>query len=148
MGLDGKPRPISLEHGKNVIQWDRTTSWTKENILNLTESVSDGDGWREERTGLDALSFIETRRHWFTKKVVHHTGGVVNVINLIEGREVIVESPDNSFEPYIIHYAETFIVPANINTYTITPHGESTGKECATIKASIRTNMIAEKVLK
>lgn len=97
MGLDGKPRPISLEHGKNVIQWDRTTSWTKENILNLTESVSDGDGWREERTGLDALSFIETRRHWFTKKVVHHTGGVVNVINLIEGREVIIESPDNSF---------------------------------------------------
>ena len=40
----------------------------KENILNLTESVSDGDGWREERTGLDALSFIETRRHWFTKR--------------------------------------------------------------------------------
>ncbi len=148
MGLDGKPRPISLEHGKNVIQWDRTTSWTKENILNLTESVSDGDGWREERTGLDALSFIETRRHWFTKKVVHHTEGVVNVINLIEGREVIVESPDNSFEPYIIHYAETFIVPANINTYTITPYGESAGQECATIKASIRTNMIAEKVLK
>jgi hypothetical protein len=137
-----------LEHGKNLILWDRTTSWTKENILNLTEAVSEGDGWREERTGLDALSFIETRRHWFTKKVVHHTGGVVNVINLIEGREAIVESPDNSFEPYIIHYAETFIVPANIDTYTITPHGESTDQECATIKASIRTNMIAEKVLK
>lgn len=148
MGLDGKPRPISLEHGKNVIQWDRTTSWTKENILNLTEYVSAGDGWREERTGLDALSFIETRRHWFTKKVVHHTKDVVNVINLIEGREVIVESPDNSFEPYIIHYAETFIVPANIGTYTITPYGESAGQECTTIKASIRTNMIAEKVLK
>lgn len=148
MGLDGKPRPISLEHGKNVIQWDRTTLWTKENILNLTEPVAEGDGWREERTGLDELSFIETRRHWFTKKVVHHTQGVVNVLNLVDGREVVVESPDHSFEPYIIHYAETFIVPAHVGTYTITPHGESAGKECVTIKASVRTNMISQKVLK
>ena len=30
MGLDGKPRPISLDHGKQVIQWDRTAKWTEE----------------------------------------------------------------------------------------------------------------------
>jgi mannose-6-phosphate isomerase class I len=35
MGLDGKPRPISLEHGKNVIQWDRTTAWTQKISLPL-----------------------------------------------------------------------------------------------------------------
>lgn len=148
MGLDGKPRPISLAHSKNVIQWDRTTSWTKENILNLTEPIAEGDGWREERTGLDALSFIETRRHWFTKKVVHHTGGVVNVLNLVDGREIIVESPEHLFKPYIIHYAETFIVPAHVGLYTISPYGESEGKECVTIKASIRTQMISQKVIK
>ncbi|WP_213277739.1 class I mannose-6-phosphate isomerase [Chryseobacterium indologenes] len=148
MGLDGKPRPISLDHGKNVIQWDRTASWTQDHILNLTELIAEGEGWREERTGLDAWSFIETRRHWFTQKVHHHTEGVVNVLNLVEGREAIIESPDNSFEPYIIHYAETFIVPAHVGAYTITPHGESTGKECATIKAGVRTEMIAGKVLK
>lgn len=148
MGLDGKPRPISLQHGKNVIQWEHTTAWTQKNILTLTEPIAEGEGWREERTGLDAWSFIETRRHWFTEKVHHHTGGVVNVLNLVEGREVIIESPENSFEPYVIHYAETFIVPAHVGTYTITPYGESTGKECATIKASVRTEMIASKVLK
>jgi len=93
MGLDGKPRPISLEHGKNVIQWDRTKNWTEENIINQVEQLGSGDGWREERTGLDEYSFIETRRHWFTKKVMHNTNGVVNVLNLIEGREAIVESP-------------------------------------------------------
>ncbi|SFM99051.1 Mannose-6-phosphate isomerase, class I [Chryseobacterium oleae] len=148
MGLDGKPRPISLEHGKKNIQWKRDTSWTKENILNLVEPVAEGDGWREERTGLDALSFIETRRHWFSKKVLHHTGGVVNVLNLVEGREAIVESPDDSFEPYIIHYAETFIVPASVGAYTIRPYGESEGKECATIRASVRTDRMKEKILK
>lgn len=138
MGLDGKPRPISLEHGRKVIQWNRTTQWTRENIINRVEPVSQGHGWREERTGLDETSFIETRRHWFTETVPHNTNGVVNVLNLIEGDEVIIESPSGSFEPYILHYAETFIVPANVGSYTIRPYGRSVGKECATIKASVR----------
>lgn len=144
MGLDGKPRPISLEHGKNNIQWERNTEWAEKNLVNQIENIASGDGWREERTGLDADSFIETRRHWFTKKVPHNTEGIVNVLNLISGREAIVESPANAFEPFIIHYAETFIVPASVGAYTITPHGESTGQECATIKASIRTNNLKE----
>ena len=144
MGLDGKPRPISIEHGKKVIQWNRTEQWTEENILNQVEPVSAGDGWREERTGLDEDSFIETRRHWFTKKVTHHTHGVVNILNLIEGREVIVESPSDAFKPFIIHYAETFIVPAAVSEYTIRPVGESEGKECATMKASVRTEKLVD----
>ena len=147
MGLDGKPRPISLEHGMNVMQWDRTIQWTKDHLINQVEQVAEGEGWIEERTGLDELSFIETRRHWFTGKVPHDTNGVVNVVNLIEGKEAIVESPTGAFEPYIIHYAETFIVPAAVGQYTVTPHGESKGAFCATIKASVRTeNLINYKL--
>jgi mannose-6-phosphate isomerase class I len=144
MGLDGKPRPISIDHGKQVIQWDRTASWTEENIINRFEKISEGDGWHEERTGLDETSFIETRRHWFTGKVVHNTSGNFNVLNLIEGREAIVESTDNSFEPFIIHYAETFIVPAVVGGYSIRPFGESEGCECATIKAYVRTQNLID----
>jgi mannose-6-phosphate isomerase class I len=138
LGLDGKPRPINIEHGKNVIQWDRTASWVEENALNLVEDAAFGDDWYEERTGLNELEFIETRRHWFTGKVTHHTDGIVNVLNLVEGREAIVESPTGAFEPYVIHYAETFIVPAAVGEYTIRPHGESIGTECATLKAYVR----------
>jgi mannose-6-phosphate isomerase class I len=144
MGLDGKPRPISLEHGKQVIQWDRTTQWTKQNIINQFETIAQGDGWKEERTGLHAASFIETRRHWFTGKVHHNTNGVVNVLNLIEGREVIVESEHGLFEPFIVHYAETFIVPAAAGGYTIRPYGEAAGKLCATIKAYVRTENLMD----
>jgi mannose-6-phosphate isomerase class I len=144
MGLNGKPRPISLDHGKQVIQWNRTTTWTEQNILNQIELIAKGAGWFEERTGLDATSFIETRRHWFTGKVEHNTNGIVNILNLIEGREIIVESPTNAFQPYIIHYAETFIVPAEVGAYTIRPHGESEGKECATIKAYVRTENLVD----
>ena len=138
LGLDGKPRPINIDHGEQVIQWDRREAWTRKNLLDRIDKIAEGDGWIEERTGLHEFQFIETRRHWFTKKVSHNTDGRVNVINLIEGREVIIESPTSAFDPYVIHYAETFIVPAAVGPYTIRPHGESEGTKCATLKAFVR----------
>jgi len=140
LGLDGRPRPINIGHGERNIQWNRTESWVRREILHCVESVAEGDGWREERTGLHEREFIETRRHWFTKPVLHHTGGGVNVLNLVEGREAVVESPSGVFEPFVVHYAETFIVPAAVGEYLIRPFGESDGKECATIKAYVRNN--------
>jgi hypothetical protein len=136
--LDGLPRPVHLQHGKQVIQWDRTTKWVKDNLVNRIEPVAEGHGWREERTGLHEREFIETRRHWFSKKVCHNTNGGVNVLNLVEGDEAIVESPTNSFEPLLVHYAETFIIPACVGEYTIAPYGKSEGKEIATLKAYVR----------
>jgi len=138
MGMDGKPRPINIDHGSNVIQWNRDTAYCLENLVNQVEVVAAGDGWREERTGLHKNEFIETRRHWFTQQVTHQTGDSVNMLNLVEGSEVLVESPVHAFEPFVVHYAETFIIPAAVGIYTIRPFGESEGKECATIKAYIR----------
>lgn len=138
MGLDGLPRPINLKHGKNNLQFDRDAEWARTHLINHLEPVTQGEGWREERTGLHSAEFIETRRHWFTGTVPHDTRGTVNVLNLVEGREAIVESPTGAFPPFVVHYAETFIVPAAVGPYTVRPHGESIGKECATMKAYVR----------
>ncbi len=139
LGMDGTPRPIHLEHALRNVQWDRTTEWVTENLLNRFETIASGDGWQEERTGLHEREFIETRRHWFTGKVPHATHGGVNVLNLCEGEEVIVESPAGKFPSLVIHFAETFIIPASVGEYTIRPHGPSEGKRCGTIKAFVRT---------
>lgn len=138
LGLDGKPRPINVERGKDVIQWERTTPFVMEQLYNHFEVLSQEEGIQEERTGLHANEFIETRRHTFSKTVEHDTQGGVNVLNLCEGEEVSVESPTGAFEPFIVHYAETFIVPAAVGAYTITPSGISAGKACMTIKAIVR----------
>jgi mannose-6-phosphate isomerase class I len=138
LGLDGRPRPIHLDHGAANIQWDRTTDWVRRNLVNRFEPLAAGEGWHEERTGLHELEFIETRRHWFTGTVPHDTHGTVNVLNLIEGREAVVESPTRAFEPFVVHYAETFIVPAAVGPYTIRPCGEAAGQRCATLKAFVR----------
>ena len=138
MGLDGRPRPINIGHGSHVIQWERQTELIKRDFVNAVTTVASGEGWSEERTGLHENEFIETRRHWFSVPVKHEGGRGVNVLNLVEGEEAVVESPDGRFEPFVVHYAETFIIPASVGDYIIRPYGKSEGKRCGTIKAYVR----------
>lgn len=139
LGMDGLPRPINIEHGKNVIQWDRTPNWTKENLINRFENMGSGDGWIEEKTGLHELEFIETRRHWFDTKIELNSGSTVNVMMLVEGEEATVESVNGSFDPFVVNYAEAFVIPAQVKEFTIKPSGPSEGKKIATVKAFVRS---------
>lgn len=140
LGLNGLPRPIHIDRGEANIVWSRNTEWVRENLINRVEPMSTGNTWQEERTGLHELEFIETRRHWFTGATPHDTNGTVNVLNLVEGGEATVESPAGKFDPLVLHYAETFIVPAAVGPYTIRPSGDSQGSRCATIKAFVRNS--------
>ena len=144
LGLDGNPRPVNIAKGSKVIQWHRDESYARAHLVNQIEPLASGEGWREERTGLHPAEFIETRRHWFTGKVTHTTGGAerggVNVLNLVEGDEVVVESPTGAFAPFVVHYAETFIVPASVGDYTIRPANPGGQREYATVKAFVRAN--------
>ncbi|MGL4344997.1 MAG: class I mannose-6-phosphate isomerase [Cellulosilyticaceae bacterium] len=138
LGLDGLPRPIHLEHGEKVIDWDRRTEWVKNNLVDQVELVGEGEYHKEERTGLHEREFIETRRHWFTGPVLHTTQDSVNMLNLVEGDAAIVESPTGAFEPFEVHYAETFIIPENIKEYIIRPKADNVTKPLATLKAYVR----------
>lgn len=138
LGMDGLPRPVHLDHGEKVIDWQRDTQWVHQHLVNQVEPIAEGEGWREERTGLHEREFIETRRHWFSAPVMHHTRGGVNVLNLVEGDEAVVDSPSGAFAPFTVRYAETFIIPADVGEYRISPSGEHLGKPLATIKAWVR----------
>lgn len=140
MGLDGKPRPINVEHGSHVIQWDRNTEYVHANLVNHFEPVAKGEGWEEIKTGLHPAEFIETRRIRFTGIVPFETRDSVQVLNLVEGEEAVVESPDGRFEPFTVHYAETFIIPSCLEKFTIRPAGASAGKECMVVRAYVRFN--------
>jgi len=135
LGLDGKPRPINVERGRHVIQWERTTPFVLSELCNHFEVLHRDEDVMEERTGLHPNEFIETRRHTFCRPVEHTTDGSVNVLNLCEGTEAIVSSPTGAFTPFTVHYAETFIIPAALERYVITP---ADGETCMTVKAYVR----------
>ena len=138
LGLDGLPRPVHIEHGEKVINMNNNTDYVNEYLVNHIKPIEKGEHYTEESTGLTNRHSIETRRHTFTDTVVHKTHGSVNMLNLVEGDEVHVESMNGEFEPFIVHYAETFVIPENVKEYKISPTEKSKGQELKTIKAFIR----------
>ena len=137
LGLDGHPRPIHLDRGLANLDWSRDAAWTRDNLVAQTEPVAEGDGWREERTGLHDSEFIETRRHWFTAPVPRDTEGTVHVLCLVEGERARVASPTGAFADVELGYAEVLIVPAAVGAYTVAPGPESDG-ELAVLTAFVR----------
>ncbi|MBR6002328.1 MAG: class I mannose-6-phosphate isomerase [Bacteroidales bacterium] len=138
LGLDGKPRPINVERGSKVVQWERDIEYVHQHLVNHFEPVAGGEGWEEIRTGLHPAEFIETRRTAFSVPVSFRTGDSVQVLNLVEGESAVVESPSGDFEPFEVHYAETFIIPARVGEFSIRPVRD--GQRCMVIRAFVRFN--------
>ncbi|MDN2636776.1 class I mannose-6-phosphate isomerase [Enterococcus avium] len=137
LGLDGVPRPVHLAHGEENVNTDFDTTWVQENLINPVETLHKDSERRVEKTGLHELEFIETHRHWFKKEVIVDVHQSVNMLNLVEGETITVESLNNSFEPFEIHYGETFIVPETIKEYKLANQGDP-NKEVAVIQAFVR----------
>jgi hypothetical protein len=135
---------VHIEHGMNVLQFDRTERWVRDELVNRIEPLDQGPHWRAERTGLHQREFIDTVRHWFTGPVPLSTGGMerggVRVMNLVEGADALISSPDHAFTPFTVHYAETVVIPAAVGAYTVAPGpaASAAGGECAIITASVR----------
>jgi hypothetical protein len=71
--------------------------------------------------------------------VIHENRGSVHVLNLVEGKAALIDSPDHLFDEFVVHYAETFIVPAAAEKYRVRPL--NSGTKCATIRASVRISL-------
>ncbi|WFR67931.1 hypothetical protein P9139_06020 [Curtobacterium flaccumfaciens] len=110
----------------------------RDHLVDQVEVLRDEPGEREERTGLHETEFIEVRRHWFDRASERDARGTVHVLNLVEGDEVEVISPDGTFPPYVVHYAETFVVPAAVGRYVVRPGAAARSERFATVQASVR----------
>ena len=119
VGLDGLPRPIHIRHGMNNIQFDRTTDWVMDNLVSHIEVLDAHDDFMKEHTGLHALEFIETERYTTSSSYDVTMGDSMHVCNLVDGEKAAVESIDGSFEPFEVHYAETFIIPSAVRRYRV-----------------------------
>lgn len=141
VGLDGLPRPVHVEHGAKNILMERNTTFADQQLISRVddayENLSSQKGVTTEKTGLHEVEFIETQRHWFKDSVIVTTNESVNMLNLVEGKTAVVESLDGAFEPFSIHYGETFIVPESVKQYRVRNTGD-TSKEVALIQAFVR----------
>ncbi len=120
-GLDGLPRPIHVKRGMENIQWDRTLPWIEENLIHQEKICREEEGIVVEHTGLHQREFIETQRFTLTRPITCQMKDSVHVLNLVEGENAWIKSATDAFEPFEVHYAETFIIPAAVGEYIIHP---------------------------
>ncbi|MCR4960261.1 MAG: class I mannose-6-phosphate isomerase [Lachnospiraceae bacterium] len=121
VGLDGLPRPIHVEHGLNNIQWDRDTEYVNRELIHKEQTLLDEEGCKIERTGLHYREPIEVERYSIERPVSIKCDDSVIQGNLVDGREAIIRSEDESFPSLTVHYAESFIIPASVGEFVIEP---------------------------
>lgn len=136
LGKDGLKRPVHLDRGFNVIKWDRTTSWVKNNLVNQSRTIYEDSYVKEEITGLHELQFIETTRYTLKHDYTIKSNNTLNMLNLVGGEKVVLKSTNNSFQDIEIHYAETFILPAGIDEILVEIPKDV--EEAILIKATIK----------
>ncbi len=95
------------------------TDYVRKKFVSPIEIISNNENHLEERTGLDELEAIDTRRHWIAESTVLDNHHSVNMLNLVEGEKVRIESVDHSFPAQEFNYGETFIVPEKIHSYRV-----------------------------
>lgn len=137
--FDGKPRPINLEHGKDVIQEEFNTTKCEKECVSPFVIIKQEDDVKVEKTGLHPTQFIETIRHTISTKKGHiiNCHDSVNMLNLIEGKSALIESLNGEFETLEVHFAETFIVPESCKQFKVTPLDCD---EVMVLQAFVRTN--------
>ncbi len=133
-GLDGKPRPVHIDHGKSTIDWNRTTGWVRENLINRVSVLETDEAGTVETTGLHPREFIETRRYSLSGEKSMTSGGSVSMCNIVDGEGAVISSPKGQFAPFTVHYAETFIIPGSVDSFTVRPLNRS----CRMIRATVR----------
>ena len=133
--LDGKPRPIHLEHGAANIQWYRNTEWVHRNLVNAVAEVYTGENGTVVRTGLHEREFLDTFRFTTSSTLPVHRNVSVHMLNLVDGTRAVLRSKSDAFPPLELHYAETCIVPQAAGDYEIS---SPDGSEVKVILACVR----------
>ncbi|WP_179394102.1 class I mannose-6-phosphate isomerase [Lacticaseibacillus absianus] len=128
LGLDGRPRPIHLAHGRQNVDTRFNTSYAQAHLFSPETALPTTQAEHVERTGLSDLEFIETRRHTFAEQITLPHTGTVNMLNLVEGTAITLQAVDQAFPPVTIHYGETFIIPAACGDVRVINAGSAPAK--------------------
>lgn len=132
--LDGKPRPINADHGFRNIDYDKTTSWVKQNLIPEPQLLQSQGGNEEYLLGQrDDLLFYVRRIHLQTEWL-DQTDGEFVMYNLVEGDSVRIVSIADESIFVDLNYAESYILPSVFGAYKIVNLTET---PCKLIKAGV-----------
>ena len=135
LDLNGEPRAINIDHAYNNLRFERQGDCVKEQLISKPALIERGKDHEVWHLPTHTEHFYDVHRLEFDKEITANTNNSCNVLMLVEGSSVLVKIGNEMFS---FHYAETFVIPAAAQTYTIINQGPVRAK---VVKAFIKDSI-------
>lgn len=122
LDLDGRPRPINIKHGMENVDFKRKGERIEKEFISTPYILQQNEDETVEHLPTHPLHFYDVHRHSFEKQIKLQTRGKCHVWMLVEGTSVLLETASGLKQRF--NYAETFVIPAGAQGYTLTNEGE------------------------
>ncbi|QNL48372.1 class I mannose-6-phosphate isomerase [Olivibacter sp. SDN3] len=117
MDLDGKPRPINIDHAFQNLDFNRKGSVVEDELKAKPYLLKNEDGWQLFHYPTHAEHFYDVHQIVISTFYQESTENACRVLMLVDGARLMVETADGVKRTY--NYAETFVIPAAAGSYTI-----------------------------
>ncbi|RFZ89930.1 hypothetical protein D0C36_24115 [Mucilaginibacter conchicola] len=133
LDLDGKPRPINIDHAFNNLDFTRKGEKVQQELISKPKVIESAPGYQLVHLPTHADHFYDVHRLEFDDTVEVSTGDTCHVLMLVEGQAVLLQTADGTKKQFA--YAETFVVPAAAGSYKLTNTG---GGRAKVVKAFLK----------
>jgi len=134
LDLDGKPRPINIERGMKNLNFERKGDAVVPELISVPYVITETEEYKWEHLPTHAEHFYDVHRYTLNNKIHISTNNKCHVWMLIEGKSIIIETKNGIKQRF--NYAETFVVPASAESYTI--YNENPNDKSLLIKSFIK----------
>jgi mannose-6-phosphate isomerase class I len=130
--LSGNPRTLNIDRAFENLNFDRKGDVVTDTLISKQTTAKKGADWEIINLSTHPEHFYAVERLEFDTEITENTNNQCQVLSLVEGESITVTT--NGLEQ-VIHYAETFIVPAAAKKYTLKNTGNTRAK---VIKAFVK----------
>ena len=123
LGMDGKPRPLNIARAFENLNFERKGDKAHRELVSRPSVLSEGDGWQIVHVPTHPEHFYDVHRLEFTQQLEVETGNSFNILSLVEGQSIILETAVGIRQRF--NYAETFVVPASAGHYRLINEGSN-----------------------
>ncbi len=123
--LNGNPRTLNIDRAFENLDFSRKGEVVADTLISKQTVVKRGDDWQLINLTTHPDHFYAVERFEFDTTIEEYTNNQCHVLSLVEGESITVTT--NGLQQ-VIHYAETFIIPADAVKYTLKNTGKNKAK--------------------